>query len=70
VGEIRTELAVADTAAGLGEPKIRRISFDRETMQLYIVPFNFNLRAVSEQQQVITRYRYVPESDGWELVRE
>jgi hypothetical protein len=70
VGEIRTELAVADTAAGLGEPKIRRISFDRDMMTLYIVPFNFNLRAVSEQQQVIARYRYVPETDGWELVRE
>lgn len=68
VGEIRNELTVADNAAGLGEPKVRRISFDDESMTLYIVPFNFNLRAVSEQQQVILRYRYLVGSDGWELV--
>lgn len=68
VGEIRTELNLADHARGMGEPKARRISFDRETMTLYIVPFNFNLRAVSEQQQVIVRYRYDPQHDGWMVV--
>ncbi len=66
LGEIRTELALGDVAPGIGEPKVRRISFDQDTMTLYIVPFNFNLRAVSEQQQVIVRYRYNAQTDTWE----
>ncbi len=65
VGDIRTELNLTDYAGGMGEPKVRRISFERETMTLYIVPFNFNLRAVSEQQQVIVRYHYDQQRDGW-----
>ncbi len=68
VGEIRIELSLADHAGGMGEPKVRRVSFERETMTLYIVPFNFNLRAVSEQQQVIVRYRYDQQNDGWVVV--
>jgi len=34
-------------------------------MTLFVVPFAFNLRAVSEQQQVTLRYGYDAERDSW-----
>jgi hypothetical protein len=34
-------------------------------MTLFVVPFNFNLRAVSEQQQQILMYGYDAEKDSW-----
>lgn len=65
-GEIRDELSVADAGGGIGEPRVRRVNFTgTSTMVLFVVPFNFNLRAVSEQQQVVLRYEYDPASGGW-----
>jgi hypothetical protein len=66
-GDIRDELSVADVGAGLGSPRVRRISFGPRAMTLYVVPFAFNLRAVSEQQQVVLRYTYNEPDDSWVL---
>jgi hypothetical protein len=65
VGAFRSDLALDELGAPFGEPRVRRISFDGTTMALYIVPFSFNLRAVSEQQQVVLRYGYDAERDAW-----
>jgi hypothetical protein len=65
VGDFRSDLALDELGAPFGEPRVRRISFEGTTMALYVVPFSFNLRAVSEQQQVVLRYGYDGEADGW-----
>jgi hypothetical protein len=65
-GEIRDELSVADAGAGIGEPRVRRVNFTgASSMVLFVVPFNFNLRAVSELQQVVLRYEYDLAGDTW-----
>lgn len=65
VGAFRSDLTLDEREAPFGEPRVRRISFDQATMTLYVVPFSFNLRAVSEQQQIILRYAYDAEEDRW-----
>lgn len=68
VGAFRSDLRFDDLSAGFGEPRARRVSFDQANMTLFVVPFNFNLRAVSEQQQVTLRYGYDAERDGWVVI--
>ena len=65
IGAFRSDLRFDDLAAGFGEPRARRISFDQANMTLFVVPFNFNLRAVSEQQQITLRYGYDAQRDEW-----
>lgn len=64
-GEFRIDLEIDERMANFAEPRVRRISFDQTNMTLFVVPFAFNLRAVSEQQQVVLRYGYDAERDGW-----
>lgn len=63
VGAFRTEWSV--DAPGFADPRIRRISLDQTTMTLAVVPFSFNLRAVSEPQQTFLRYTYDQQHDAW-----
>ncbi|MGC9039133.1 MAG: hypothetical protein ACP5MJ_06490 [Roseiflexus sp.] len=64
-GEFRVDLALDERLAQFAAPRVRRISFDQTNMTLFVVPFAFNLRAVSEQQQVTLRYGYDAERDSW-----
>ncbi len=64
-GEFRIDLTLDERLANFAEPRVRRIGFDQTNMTLFVVPFAFNLRAVSEQQQVILRYGYDAERDSW-----
>lgn len=64
-GEFRIDLEIDERLAHFAEPRVRRISFDQTNMTLFVVPFAFNLRAVSEQQQVVLRYGYDAERDSW-----
>jgi hypothetical protein len=64
-GEFRSDLSLDAAGAPFGEPRARRISFDQATMTVYVVPFSFTLRAVSEQQQVVANFGYDVERDGW-----
>jgi len=64
-GEFRIDLTLDERLANFAEPRVRRISFEQTNMTLFVVPFAFNLRAVSEQQQVILRYGYDAERDAW-----
>jgi hypothetical protein len=64
-GEFRSDLALDALGAPFGEPRVRRIGFEGEAMTLYVVPFSFNLRAVSEQQQIVLRYGYDAARDRW-----
>lgn len=65
VGSFRSDLTLNEAAINFGEPRVRRIGFDQTNMTLFVVPFAFNLRAVSEQQQVTLRYGYDAERDSW-----
>lgn len=65
LGEFRTDLQFDDGIATFAEPRVRRISFETTNMTLFVVPFAFNLRAVSELQQVTLRYGYDAERDTW-----
>lgn len=69
-GEFRIDLDIDEHLAPFAEPRVRRISFDQTNMTLFVVPFAFNLRAVSEQQQVVLRYGYDAERDSWVLFPE
>ncbi|MGQ9547146.1 MAG: hypothetical protein ACUVSY_00980 [Roseiflexus sp.] len=65
VGEFRIDLILDDQVTTFADPRVRRIGFDQTNMTLFVVPFSFNLRAVSEQQQVTLRYGYDAERDTW-----
>jgi len=64
-GEFRIDLTLDEQVTTFADPRVRRISFDQTNMTLFVVPFTFNLRAVSEQQQVTLRYGYDAERDTW-----
>jgi hypothetical protein len=64
-GEFRSDIALDELSAPFGEPRVRRVSFEQATMTLYVVPFSFTLRAVSDLQQVTVRYGYDAERDAW-----